>query len=716
MIDLLTLLSDKRPLKQLIDQIDSLHQICYTSLIINSLKMARNKMSLQMAVTAAIMLTWATQAHGFHVGQEVCVSGYITCNDCNVGAMMPYNTKYNMFQSIFHPENHNLPCLVGSESCVSDGYEIVTRYAVETADNKDEDNEVFCRSFKLDSNSSDIVAASGVSYFQTNSGIVRIGSYPVSFAGQIIDTGDSHSSLATVAIDTDTLTLKAGECANENLPHHCISRSGSYQYTVHPTSSPTTASSTELPADIAAVQPSTENIVESVEADSSSDENVSSSLASAENSIVEDKNTIIESTTDETPASLILTDASSTADESAILESTEALVTNTESSEALVTDGQSSQTADAPLLEMPSLEPDAIVSPETATDTTENPMNQESDTPAISKEENGSNTSVVESNVSPSESPTSTNATVATTEISALASASNDDTAFDDRVDIVIGDVLKIDSSQEPTYTDKETEIKELFKNHGKLAGASWGILVPLAMSAAWFRESFPMIKSNGNASCGSRLCNQAWLLLHASMAVIAAVATSVSVYFVVKALSMEGGLEYAMQFSHPHQYMGIFLLVGAWVQVLGGIFRPKNKYLEHAKMLDDAGDEENTKDAENEEASISVSSTSTMKHSAIIHKWRRSTNLSGEISEIGNEEESVVTITSRTKARKTWDFGHRFFALILVICGFWQLFSGLDVYQERYGDDSYLVTACMVWVGVFWSVIFLLTCFYKKF
>ena len=653
-------------------------------------------------MAAAAMLAWSNKANAFHVGQEVCVSGYITCNDCNVGAMLPYNTKYNMFQSIFHPENHNLQCLVENESCAGDGYEIVTRYAVETADNKDEENEVFCRSFKLDSNSSDIIAASGVSYFQTNRGIVQIGSYPVSFAGQIVDTGDSHLSLATVAIDTDTLTLKGGECANENLPHHCISRSGSYQFSTLSTSSQTTTSSTKSP--IESAQPSTESSVESVEEDLPSGETLPSSSASAESSITEDKGAETESSPDETLSSLTTTDASETGTEdsespSSTVDEPAAL----DSSEALVTDAEPSQTADAPQSTKPSTEPDATVTAETASGTTQKPKDPPSDdapaTPVASKEENRPDVAEIES-----------------ISVSALASASTDDTASDDRVDIVIGDVLKIDSSQEPTYTDKETEIKELFKNHGKLAGASWGILVPLAMSAAWFRESFPMVKSNGNASCGSRLCNQAWLVLHASMAIVAAVVTSVSVYFVVKALSMEGGYEYAMQFSHPHQYMGIFLLVGAWVQVLGGIFRPKNKYTGHAKMLDDAGDEENTKDADNEEASVSMSSTSTMKHSAIIHNWRRSTNPSGDISEIGNEEESVVMTTPRTKTRKVWDFGHRLFALILVICGFWQLFSGLDVYQERYGDDSYLVTACMVWVGVFWSAIFLLTCFFKKF
>jgi len=285
-----------------------------------------------------------------------------------------------------------------------------------------------------------------------------------------------------------------------------------------------------------------------------------------------------------------------------------------------------------------------------------------------------------------------------------MASASNNDTFMEDRGDIVIGDVFKVDSSQEPTYFDKEMEIKQHFKTHGILAGASWGIVVPLAMSAAWFRDSFSDAK-NGGASCFSKT----WLVIHASMAVAAAITTSVSVYFVVKALQLEGGWEYAMEFSGPHQFMGLFLLFGAWVQVLGGILRPRHKNTGHAKMSDDADDEENTLEAEeNDDAS-----TSTANGGAMTHNWRKSTSIPGENVEVSDES---VIIAPRSKARAVWEYGHRLFALVLVICGFWQLFSGLDVYQERYGDDSYLVTACMVWVGIFWSAVFLLTCFFKKF
>lgn len=645
--------------------------------------------SRQLALSA-LLAAWVKETSAFRVGQEVCVSGYITCIDCNVGAMSPYNTQYNMFQSISHPQDHNLQCLVKSESCTSGGYEVVTRYAIGSVDNKDESHEVYCRSFKLDTNSSDFVAAAGLAYFHTDSPVVQVGGFPVSFAGQITDTGDSLSSLATVSLDTNTLTLNMGGCANEDMPNHCISTSESYQVNTaqmskSPTKSPVT--STESSSSVAPSSVSTTDAFVTSETGSSSvpSSNSPSSFVNAGDSQAapQDSLPFLESTD-----TLLLPDE-------AVNDTPQAVTIEADPSD------NSDPTDEISLEAFPSVE-----------------MTEET-TMSMSFTQ-------LETDLSPSSapdtssSPTSVNSTVAIS-TSVTVSAPNDDATPGDRADIIVGDVLQVDYSQEPTYMDKEMEIKELFKWHGKLAGASWGILVPLAMSAAWFRESFPVAKKNGNNSCGRRLCNQAWLIIHASMAVIAAIATSVSVYFVVKALSLEGGYEYATQFTNSHQYMGIFLLVGAWVQVLGGIFRPRNKLTGHSKMQSgNTGDEENTMEYENDDSSDSatVSSTSTMKRGAVVHQWRRSaTPSSGEIAEVECEDEdTVVMVAPTSKTRKAWDIGHRFMALILVICGFWQLFSGLEQYQERYGDDSYLVTACMVWVGIFWSGTFLLTCFFKKF
>lgn len=614
-------------------------------------------------LAASILLALCVkESIAFHVGQEVCISGYITCLDCNVGGMLPYNTQYNVFQSISHPENHNIQCLVDNESCMNDGYEIVSRYAIGSAENKDEENEVYCRSFKLDSNSSTFIAAASVSHLKASNAIV-IGGLSVSFAGQITDLGRTHSSLATVALDTDTLMLNSGGCANENLPHHCISQS--YEFTTHSPTSVKYPSSAGLPSSVV--------VTDAFAIDKDGSE-AASSLISASADL---------------PSSVVLTDAF--AIDSSDYEAASSLVAAPSSQAATdvnVTDIDDSQTK-LPIAEAGS-SPDAKLEEE----------NEVLNTSGLETDGSPSSAPVI------SDAPTFTNSTSATAiSISAMATAGKNDTT-EDRGEIVIGDVFKVDSSQEPTYFDKEMEIKQLFKTHGILAGASWGIVVPLAMSAAWFRESFSDAK-NGGVSCLSKT----WLVIHASMAVAAAITTSVSVYFVLKALQLEGGWDYAMKFSGPHQYMGLFLLVGAWIQVLGGMLRPRQKSSGHVKMSDDADDEENTVEAEENDDS----STSTAKGGAITHNLRKSTSTPREVVEVCDENGSVI-IAPKSKARKFWEYGHRLFALILVICGFWQLFSGLDIYQERYGDDSYLVTACMVWVGIFWSVVFLLTCFYKKF
>ena len=643
-------------------------------------------------LAASILLaTWVKESIAFHVGQEVCISGYITCLDCNVGGMLPYNTQYNMFQSISHPENHNLQCLVDNESCMNDGYEIVSRYAIGSAENKDEENEVYCRSFKLDSNSSTFIAAASVSHKASNA--IVIGGLSVSFAGQITDLGRTHSSLATVALDTDTLMLNSGGCANENLPHHCISQS--YEFTTHSPTSVKYPSSAGLPSSVV--------VTDAFAIDKDGSE-AASSLISASADL---------------PSSVVLTDAF--AIDSSDYEAASSLVAALPDlppsmvvTEAFAIDEDDSEAASSLVAAPSSLAATDVYVTDIDDSQTKLPIAEAGSSPDAKPEEENEvlNTSGLETDGSPSsapvisDAPTFTNSTSATAiSISAMATAGKNDTT-EDRGEIVIGDVFKVDSSQEPTYFDKEMEIKQLFKTHGILAGASWGIVVPLAMSAAWFRESFSDAKNSG-VSCLSKT----WLVIHASMAVAAAITTSVSVYFVLKALQLEGGWDYAMKFSGPHQYMGLFLLVGAWIQVLGGMLRPRHKSTGHVKMSDDADDEENTVEAEENDDS----STSTAKGGAITHNLRKSTSTPREVVEVCDENGSVI-IAPKSKARKIWEYGHRLFALILVICGFWQLFSGLDIYQERYGDDSYLVTACMVWVGIFWSVVFLLTCFYKKF
>ena len=78
------------------------------------------------------------------------------------------------------------------------------------------------------------------------------------------------------------------------------------------------------------------------------------------------------------------------------------------------------------------------------------------------------------------------------------------------------------------------------------------------------------------------------------SLTVVTAVLTLAAVYFTVKALLIEGGYESAAKFSGSHQTMGLLLLIGVWIQVLGGILRPKMKHKDHVKMPLGASDEEN--------------------------------------------------------------------------------------------------------------------------
>ena len=108
------------------------------------------------------------------------------------------------------------------------------------------------------------------------------------------------------------------------------------------------------------------------------------------------------------------------------------------------------------------------------------------------------------------------------------------------------------------------------------------------------------------------------------SLTVVAAGLTSVAVYFAVIALSIEGGYEYAAKFSGSHHTMGLFLLIGVWIQVLGGILRPKMKHTDHVKMPLGASDEENRKDEEyidSGDDSCTTDCTSSVTPGVVTHK-----------------------------------------------------------------------------------------------
>jgi hypothetical protein len=108
-------------------------------------------------------------------------------------------------------------------------------------------------------------------------------------------------------------------------------------------------------------------------------------------------------------------------------------------------------------------------------------------------------------------------------------------------------------------------------------------------------------------------------------------------------------------------------------------------KHTDHVKMPLGASDEENRKDEEyidSGDDSCTTDCTSSVTPGVVTHKW---TILLHEAASTEDEQEEEVDIElsnpRKSKARQVWDYGHRM-AVTLLICGFWQLFSGLEAYR----------------------------------
>jgi hypothetical protein len=602
-------------------------------------------------ITIPMILTsvsYAQQSSSFVVDQDVCISGYITCSQCNVGDLQTYNVEYNVHQTMYHPTNNNLQCLVANPSCVLDGFEVATKYAIGSVANMDdEESDVFCRSFKLDYGSSSFISSAGKQFVDNFATSVVVGGFPVSFNGKISSVGN-ETSLPIVAMNTLSLSMSIGGCSSAlSVADFCILPSGA------PTTSPSIARS-PLSATLSPATKEPTNAQLSGRPTYKPTIAITETLAPVQSSLFGPSDTSVnESTT-------------------------------------------------APISSAPTVVPTNSVAP--TDDTTKQ-------TAAI----------VVDANQN--SNGTSTNGT-----------------------DDGINNNVIINKATSTVVTSREMEIQQLFKTHGKMAGIAWGILLPLAMATAWLRDMFPST-SGSKSFCCRKIISNSWLVLHLSLTLAAAVMTSLALYCGIKALSLEGGSEFASKFDGGHNSTGLFLVIGIWVQVLGGIIRPRKNTITRRnnngvsmrmdeEANDPAFDDDDDDDENNNMSDIHSESESTVEAHVVLGQIlgyvgrsivdpvedpkpsRKKTQSKKKVIQSHyTSSNDVVTTLTTGRARKYWGYLHRALAMALLCCGTWQVSSGFKEYQDRYGDASgYLETRYWIWVGSFWGVVCVFTFFFKKF
>lgn len=65
-----------------------------------------------------------------------------------------------------------------------------------------------------------------------------------------------------------------------------------------------------------------------------------------------------------------------------------------------------------------------------------------------------------------------------------------------------------------------------------------------------------------------------------------------------------------------------------------------------------------------------------------------------------------------KTKLRRGWEIGHRVLGVALLVCGFWQINSGIELFSMRYSisksKDDIVTTVYWAWIGIMSAVILL--------
>ena len=92
---------------------------------------------------------------------------------------------------------------------------------------------------------------------------------------------------------------------------------------------------------------------------------------------------------------------------------------------------------------------------------------------------------------------------------------------------------------------------------HGILAFSAWGVLVPLAVNSALFRDLLPK--------------GPLWFNLHRAFNT-AAFALFVALFSIAVSYTMKEGMGH---FSNDHQMLGLAMFILTTFQVMGGVFRP---------------------------------------------------------------------------------------------------------------------------------------------
>lgn len=161
------------------------------------------------------------------------------------------------------------------------------------------------------------------------------------------------------------------------------------------------------------------------------------------------------------------------------------------------------------------------------------------------------------------------------------------------------------------------------WKVHGWLGFFAWGVFVPVAIMASVFRRSLP--------------ADGVWFRIHSSLNGVAYLFTVVAVTIAVVYTQKEGN----PHFNGPHKRMGLAMVLLASVQVLLGLLRPSKQ--------NNKSDSNTTPDTDNTDTTTDTAQT------------------------------------AKSTRRVAFEASHRLLGASLLLCGVWQIYRGVHLYDFYY-------------------------------
>jgi hypothetical protein len=166
---------------------------------------------------------------------------------------------------------------------------------------------------------------------------------------------------------------------------------------------------------------------------------------------------------------------------------------------------------------------------------------------------------------------------------------------------------------------------KSHFKTHGVMAALAWGILTPLAIAAAVFRQKLDFVILN----------NKGWILIHKSLNMITFLLT-VGLVGIAIAAYQKKGLEH---FKKTHDIVGLSIMIIMFIQILSAFLRPP--------------------------------------------PTQANTDFDSEVAD------HVPMPRNKATVRLWWERFHRTMGILLVALSMHQLYSGEYMYRTKYGGSD---------------------------